>query len=56
MLAVPAGPARVLLLSGDFRTARLIDELLHASWRRVQMLVHAEWDAAAAQALIDHPS
>jgi diguanylate cyclase (GGDEF)-like protein len=54
--ADPAGPARVLLLSGDFRTARLIDELLHAAWSRVQVLVHAEWDAAAAQALVDHPS
>jgi len=56
LLAEPAGPARVLLLSGDFRTARLIDELLHAAWSRVQVLVHAEWDAAAAQALVDHPS
>ena len=56
LLAVNAGPARVLLVSGDFRTARWIDELLHAAWSRVQVLVHAEWDAAAAQAIVDHPS
>jgi diguanylate cyclase (GGDEF)-like protein len=53
---VHAGPVRVLLLSADFRIARLIDELLHTTWSRTQLLVHAEWDAAAAQALIDHPS
>jgi diguanylate cyclase (GGDEF)-like protein len=53
---VHAGPVRVLLLSADFRTARLIDDLLHATWSRTQLLVHAEWDAAAAQALVDHPS
>ena len=51
-----AGPVRVLLLSADFRTARLIDDLLHATWSRTQLLAHAEWDAAAAQALVDHPS
>ena len=44
------GPLRVLLLSADFRTAQLIDELLHANWSRVQLLTHPEWDAAAAQA------
>jgi diguanylate cyclase (GGDEF)-like protein len=46
----------VLLVSADFRTARLIDELLHATWSRTQLLAHAEWDAAAAQALVDYPS
>jgi diguanylate cyclase (GGDEF)-like protein len=54
--SVHAGPVRVLLLSTDFHTARLIDELLRANWSRVQLLAHAEWDAAAAQALVDHPS
>ena len=56
MDSVHAGPVRVLLLSTDFHTARLIDEFLHANWSRVQLLAHAEWDAAAAQALVDHPS
>ena len=56
MDSVHAGPVRVLLLSADFHTARLIDELLRANWSRVQLLAHAEWDAAAAQALVDHPS
>jgi len=53
---VHAGPVRVLLLSADFQTTRLIDELLRATWSRTQLLAHAEWDAAAAQALVDHPS
>ena len=56
MDSVHAGPVRVLLLSTDFHTARLIDELLRANWSRVQLLAHADWDAAAAQALVDHPS
>ncbi len=56
MDSVHAGPVRVLLLSADFHTARLIDELLRANWSRVQLLAHAEWDAAAAQALVDYPS
>ncbi len=51
-----AGPVRVLLLSADFQTARLIDELLHGTWSRTQLLAHAGWDAAAAQALVDYPS
>ncbi len=50
-----AGPTRVLLLSGDYRTARLIDELLHATWSSVHLVTHATWDAAAAEALLDHP-
>jgi diguanylate cyclase (GGDEF)-like protein len=53
---VHAGPVRVLLLSADLRTTRLIDELLHATPSRTQLLAYAEWDAAAAQALVDHPS
>jgi diguanylate cyclase (GGDEF)-like protein len=52
---VHAGPIRVLLLSGDYRTARLTDELLHATWSRVHLATHATWDAAAAEALLDHP-
>jgi diguanylate cyclase (GGDEF)-like protein len=50
-----AGPIRVLLLSSDYRTARLIDELLHANWPRVHFVTHATWDAAAAQAVLDTP-
>ncbi len=50
------GPLRVLLLSADLGTAQLIDELLDATWSRTQLLTHPEWDAAAAQALVDHPS
>lgn len=49
------GPIRVLLLSGDFRTARTIEELLHATWSRVHLITHATYDAAAAEALLDHP-
>src|SRR5579884_1615178 len=46
---------RVVLLSCDYRTARLIDELLHATWSEVQLITHATWDAPAAEALLDHP-
>jgi diguanylate cyclase (GGDEF)-like protein len=46
---------RVLLLSGDYRTARHIDELLQATWAHVHLVTHATWDAAAAEALLDHP-
>jgi diguanylate cyclase (GGDEF)-like protein len=52
---VHAGPMRVLLLSSDYRTARLIDELLHATWSEVHLVTHATWDSAAAEALLDHP-
>ncbi len=52
---VHAGPIRVLLLSGDYRTARLIDELLHATWSAVHLVTHATWDAAAGEAVLDHP-
>jgi diguanylate cyclase (GGDEF)-like protein len=53
--SVRAGPLRVLLLSGDHRTARLIEELVHAAWSTVHMVTCATWDAAAAQALSAHP-
>jgi diguanylate cyclase (GGDEF)-like protein len=53
--SVEAGPVRVLLLSGDYRTARLIDQVLHATWSDVHLVTHASWDAAAAEALLDHP-
>jgi diguanylate cyclase (GGDEF)-like protein len=46
---------RVLLLSGDYRTARLIDQVLHATWRDIHLITHPTWDAAAAEALLDHP-
>jgi diguanylate cyclase (GGDEF)-like protein len=52
---IHAGPIRVLLLSDDHRTARLVDELLHAAWNHVHLVTHATWDAAAAQALLAHP-
>jgi diguanylate cyclase (GGDEF)-like protein len=52
---VHAGPIRVLLLSSDYGTARLIDELLHATWPRAHLVTHAAWDAAAAQAVVDNP-
>jgi diguanylate cyclase (GGDEF)-like protein len=54
--SVHAGPVRVLLVSADLRTAQLIDELLHTTWGRAQLLSHPEWDAAAAQAVVDYPS
>src|SRR5690242_20181900 len=50
-----AGPMRVLLLSGDYPTARQIDDLLHATWSDVHLVTHLTWDAAAAEALLDHP-
>jgi diguanylate cyclase (GGDEF)-like protein len=53
---VHAGPVRVLLVSADVGTAQLIDDLLHRTWSRAQLLTHPEWDAAAAQALVDYPS
>jgi diguanylate cyclase (GGDEF)-like protein len=52
---VHAGPIRVLLVSSDYRTARKIDELLRATWQRTQLLTHATWDAATAQAILDYP-
>jgi diguanylate cyclase (GGDEF)-like protein len=51
-----AGPARVLLVSSDYRTARLIEELLGAGGGRAHLVTYATWDAAAAQAVLDHPS
>src|SRR6185437_9161603 len=53
--SVHAGPMRVLLLSSDYRTARQIDGLLNATWTNVHLVTHATWDAAAAEALLDHP-
>ena len=53
--SVPMSPMRVLLLSGDYRTARQIDEVLRATWSDVHLVTHATWDAAAAEALLDHP-
>ncbi|HSC04818.1 MAG TPA: EAL domain-containing protein [Solirubrobacteraceae bacterium] len=47
---------RILLLSCDYRTARVIDELLHATWSHAHLVTHATWDAAAAEALLDHPA
>jgi diguanylate cyclase (GGDEF)-like protein len=52
---IHAGPIRVLLLSADQPTARLIDKLLHCAWSGVHLVTHATWDAAAAQALLAHP-
>ncbi|HKO27628.1 MAG TPA: EAL domain-containing protein [Solirubrobacteraceae bacterium] len=46
---------RVLLLSCDYGTARQIDELVHVAWSDVHLVTHATWDAAAAEALLDHP-
>ncbi|MGN6871035.1 MAG: diguanylate cyclase domain-containing protein, partial [Solirubrobacteraceae bacterium] len=46
---------RVLLLSGDYRTARQIDELLRATWTQAHLVTYPTWDAAAAEALLDHP-
>src|ERR1700751_1282361 len=46
---------RVLLLTGDYRTARLIEDLLHATWSRVHVVTHPTWDPAAAEALLDYP-
>jgi diguanylate cyclase (GGDEF)-like protein len=50
-----AAPVRVLLLSGDYDTARLIDQVLHMTWPDIHLITHAAWDAAAAEALLDHP-
>jgi diguanylate cyclase (GGDEF)-like protein len=50
-----AGPVRVLLVSSDYRTARLIEELLAAGGGRAHLVTYATWDAAAAQAVLDHP-
>jgi diguanylate cyclase (GGDEF)-like protein len=50
-----AGPIRVLLLTGDYRTARVIEEVLHATWSRTQLVTHPTLDAAAGEALLDHP-
>jgi diguanylate cyclase (GGDEF)-like protein len=53
--AVHAGPVRVLLVSSNFRTARLIGELLGAGGQRAHLVTYATWDAAAAEAVLDHP-
>ena len=53
--SVQAGPIRVLLLTGDYRTARLIDDLLHAAWTTVHVVTHPTMDPAAAEALLDYP-
>jgi diguanylate cyclase (GGDEF)-like protein len=53
---VHAGPVRVLLVSADYDTARLIEELVRAGDQRAHLATYATWDAAAAQAVLDHPS
>jgi diguanylate cyclase (GGDEF)-like protein len=58
-----AGPIRVVLLSADYSAARLIEELLNgagsgahpASPHSPHLVTHPEWDAAAAEALVDYP-
>ncbi len=45
----------MLLVSSDYRTARLIEELLGAGTQRAHLVTYATWDAAAAQAVLDHP-
>ena len=52
---VHAGPMRALLLSDDYRTARQIDGLLRATWSDTHLVTHPTFDAAAAEALLDHP-
>jgi diguanylate cyclase (GGDEF)-like protein len=54
--SVHAGPVRVLLVSSDYDTARLIEDLLRAGDQRAHLVTYATWDAAAAQAVLDHPS
>jgi diguanylate cyclase (GGDEF)-like protein len=51
-----SGPIRVLLISPDYTAARQIDGLLHMAWTRAHLVTHAEWDSAAAEALLDHPA
>ncbi|HTX08199.1 MAG TPA: EAL domain-containing protein [Solirubrobacteraceae bacterium] len=53
--SVAAGPVRVLLVSSEYRTARLIEGLLTAGGQRAHLVTYATWDAAAAQAVLDHP-
>jgi diguanylate cyclase (GGDEF)-like protein len=53
--SVHAGPVRVLLVSSDYRTARLIEELLGAGGQRAHLVTYATWDAAAAEAVLDYP-
>jgi diguanylate cyclase (GGDEF)-like protein len=47
---------RVLLISRDYSVARQVDGLLHLAWSRAHLVTHSEWDAAAAEALLDHPA
>ncbi|HTU86438.1 MAG TPA: EAL domain-containing protein [Solirubrobacteraceae bacterium] len=60
--AAHAGPIRVVLVSPDYRTARLIEDLLRGIWSRgprvagAHLLTYATWDIAAAQAVFDHPT
>ncbi|MBV9337727.1 MAG: EAL domain-containing protein [Solirubrobacterales bacterium] len=53
--AVHAGPIRVLLLSADEGTERLVEEVLHASGSHVHLVTHATWDRASAEALLGDP-
>ena len=53
--SVQPGPVRVVLLSANERTARLVEELLHASWGHVDLAAHATWDATSAEALLSDP-
>jgi diguanylate cyclase (GGDEF)-like protein len=50
-----AGPIRVVLLSSDYSAARLIERLLDTGDAGTHLVTHPEWDAAAAEALLDHP-
>jgi diguanylate cyclase (GGDEF)-like protein len=51
---VSGGPARVLLVQEDARTAMLIGEMLRAAWNQGVVIAHALRYADAAQELRDH--
>ena len=51
---VTGGPARVLLVQEDPRTAMLIGEMLRAAWNQGVVIAHAQRYADAAQELRDH--
>jgi diguanylate cyclase (GGDEF)-like protein len=50
-----ASPIRVVLLSADYSAVRLIEQLLNTAETGTHLVTHPEWDAAAAEALLDHP-
>lgn len=48
-------PIRTVLLSADYSAVRLIEVLLNTAETGIQLVTRPAWDAATAEALLNHP-